>query len=94
MDFNLPNMPPIIIHGEAVPMSKLLYKETMAPIAQGDKREGILAFFVDGKTLADVERIGAQMTISCRDIAGNPISDVGTWNGTGGEFQHSLGLEP
>jgi hypothetical protein len=40
MDFNLPNMPPINIHGDTVPMSKLLYKETMAPIATSDKRDG------------------------------------------------------
>lgn len=93
MDFNLPNMPPINIHGETVPLSKLLYKETMAPIATGDKREGILAFFVDDKTLPDVERIGMQMTLTCRDIAGNVISDVGVWNGTGGKFKHSPGLE-
>jgi hypothetical protein len=39
VDF-IPNMPPINIHGDTVPMSKLFYKETMAPIATGDKREG------------------------------------------------------
>jgi hypothetical protein len=94
MDFNLPNMPPINIRGDPVPMSKLLYKETMAPIATGDKREGILAFFVDGKTLADVEQVGAQMTLTCRDIAGNLIKSDVVWNGTGGKFHHSLGLEP
>jgi hypothetical protein len=93
MDFNLAPGQSVNIHGEIVPMSKLLYKQTMAPIATGDKREGILAFFVDNKTLADVQRIGTKMTLSCRDIAGNEISDVGTWNGTGGQFRHSLGLE-
>lgn len=94
MDFNLPNQPPINIHGETVPLNKLLYKETMAPIATGDKREGILAFFVDDKTLADVEQVGTQITLSCRDIAGNLIKSDLVWNGTGGQFQHSPGLEP
>jgi hypothetical protein len=94
MDFNLPNMPPIHMDGETVPLSKLLYKQTMAPVATGDKREGILAFFVDGKTLADVERIGTQMTLTCHDIAGNLIkSDVGVMNGTSGKFKDSPGLE-
>jgi uncharacterized protein YhhL (DUF1145 family) len=93
MDFNLPFGPSINIHGAIVPINKLLYKQTMAPIDTGDKREGILAFFVDNKTMADVQQIGMKMTLSCRDIAGNEIYDVGTWNGTGGKFRHSIGLE-
>jgi hypothetical protein len=94
MDFNLPNQPPLHLEDEVVPMSKLLYKQTMAPVATGDKREGILAFFVDGETLPDVKKIGTRMTLTCRDVAGNLIkADPGVLNGTGGKFTHSPGLE-
>jgi hypothetical protein len=45
LDFNLPNQPPLHIEGDLIPLSKLLYKQTLSPIATGNKKQGFSRLF-------------------------------------------------
>jgi hypothetical protein len=93
-DFNLPNQPPIHMDGDTIPLSKLLYKQMLVPIATGDKKQGLLAFFVDGVTREELAQKGTTFTLTCQDIAGNTIkSDTVEFTGKNEGHQHLIGLE-
>lgn len=74
MDFDLPNQPPIHIEGDTIPLSKILYKQTMTPIVTGDKKRGLLGFFVEGIAKKELAQKGTKITLTCHDVAGNKIT--------------------
>lgn len=92
--FNFPGQTPIIINGDTIPLSKLLYKQTLTPIAQGDKKQGLLLFFIDGISMRLLAVKGTKITLTCRDVANNLISTpTYEFTGINEGHRHYPGLE-
>ena len=93
-DFNFKKNEPFIVGGDVVSFDKLLYKETLTPIASGDKKQGILMFIVPGQPKSALFRQGTTIELSCRDVAGNIVAaPIAVLSGRNDEHRHYIGLE-
>jgi hypothetical protein len=82
------------IGDDAIPNDKVLYLETKTPIAAGDKKAGILIYFLKGITKDKLENVRTKFYLTCKDIAGKPISAHSEWiPGTNKPYRHTMGLE-
>ena len=75
-----------------IPYNKLLYRETLNPIATGDERQGIMTFFIKGVSRDEAVQKGTTMTLSCHDVYGHSVSATAVLQGvyTGHRFQPGL----
>ena len=93
MDFNFKHPGPIYVGGDIIPFDKLLYRETLTPIATGDKKQGIIAFFVYGMTMKELTQKGTELTLTCHNIAGTAITATAVVTGNNEGHRHFPGLE-
>jgi hypothetical protein len=95
VDFNLPADQKTVTMGDDVlSLNKLLYRQTLTPIATGDKKQGFLAFFTPSKQLNGLPKNGTTMYLTCQDVADNIISSpTVVWKGDNQGHKHFIGLE-
>jgi hypothetical protein len=79
VDYNPPPKDPIVISGDPISVDKFLFKLTKSVIPTGDKRQGLLLFFIPDKSRGELEKAHAVMTLTCHDIAGNVITASQEW---------------
>jgi hypothetical protein len=87
--------PDIHTHEDVIPLQKLLFRQTLTPIENGDKKIGFLLFVLDDSnlTIPYLARKGTKFVLSCTDTDGNTVTETHTLTGTNAGYQHDVGLE-
>jgi hypothetical protein len=93
IDFNFRPGSKIDLAGDSVPIDKLLYRETISPIASGDKKQGFIAFFVAGHFREQLAQKGTTYILTAHDIEGHEVSTTAVFKGSPEAHRHYYGLE-
>lgn len=87
--------PPATIHfgNDTIPLTKLLFRQTLNPIITGDKKRGVLVAVANGFTKQELGVKGTTIKLSCQDVSGNLITTTQAIVGASTQQLHFPGLE-